>query len=219
MKGPLLVINKCLSTSTLKRRDKSCFCWRAPWRRQCDPRPQGVSLKFSPVTISETCARLRGPLRQAAVMFCHCLCIKKHPKCQQWNGRGRCQQLGRKSQRWCWNLLGNKWLSGGGASGYSNILEVGSKSRFAQPNCRASLRAQHQWFSCFLNGFFWERLHHPCFWWHRWQCMEKHGHQWFRVKMLLRGERFLLTVKKFEECLIVFLAFIFIIGGSYLWRK
>ena len=150
MKGPWIVINKCLSTSTLKRRDKSCLCWRAPCRRQSDPWPQGVSLNFSPVSISEICARLRGPLRQAAVMFCHCLCIKKHPECQQWNLRSRCQQLGRKSQRWCWNLLGNKWLLGGGASGWSNILEVGSKSRFAQHNCRASSRAQRQCFSFFF---------------------------------------------------------------------
>ena len=37
--------------------------------------------------------------------------------------------------------------------------------------------------------------------------------------MLFRGERFLLTVKKFEECLIVFLAFIFIIGGRVTYDK
>lgn len=37
--------------------------------------------------------------------------------------------------------------------------------------------------------------------------------------MFLRGERFLLIVKKFEECLIVFLAFIFIIGGRVTYDK
>lgn len=37
--------------------------------------------------------------------------------------------------------------------------------------------------------------------------------------MLLRGERFLLTVKEFEEGLIVFLAFIFILGGRVTYDK